>query len=71
MTLLYLQLKKELRNKTEELERVFTYNYSLTTKKDNIEENFEESFTKEAKKRKEKKRKEKKEREEKKRKGRR
>ena len=33
MTLLYLQLKKELRNKTEELERVFTYNYSLTTKK--------------------------------------
>ena len=33
MTLLYLQLKKELRNKTEELERVFTYNYLLTTKK--------------------------------------
>ena len=33
MKLLYLQLKQELRNKTEELERVFTYNYSLTTKK--------------------------------------
>ena len=60
MTLLYLQLKKELRNKTEELERVFTYNYSLTTKKDNSEENIAESFTKEAKKRKEKKRKERK-----------
>ena len=43
MTLLYLQLKKELRNKTEELERVFTYNYSLTTKKDNSEENIAES----------------------------
>ena len=52
MTLLYLQLKQELRNKTEELERVFTYNYSLTTKKDNSEENIAESFTKEAKKRK-------------------
>ena len=60
MKLLYLQLKKELRNKTEELERVFTYNYSLTTKKDNSEENFAESFTTEAKKRKEKKRKERK-----------
>ena len=33
MKLPYLQLKKELQNKTEELERVFTYNYSLTTKK--------------------------------------
>ena len=63
MKLLYLQLKKELRNKTEELERVFTYNYSLTTKKDNSEENIAESFTKEAKKRKEKKREKEKEKE--------
>ena len=64
MTLLYLQLKKELRNKTEELERVFTYNYLLTTKKRQHRRELRRELHKrsEEEKRKEKKREEEKER---------
>ena len=64
MKLLYLQLKQELRNKTEELERVFTYNYSLTTKKRQHRRELRRELHKrsEEEKRKEKKREEEKER---------
>ena len=54
MKLLYLQPKQELRNKTEELERVFTYNYSLTTKKRQLQRELHKRS--EEKKRKEKRR---------------
>ena len=60
MKLPYLQLKQELRNKTEELERVFTYNYSLATKKRQHRRELRRELHKRSEEEKEKKRKEKK-----------
>ena len=66
MKLPYLQLKKELQNKTEELERVSTYNYSLATKKRQHRRELRRELHKRSEEEKEKKRKERKERKKKK-----